>query len=119
MIGEFAFRGCEQLKEIYIPKGVSHISRGLFRDCKSLEKIVLDNRREIDFRKANGFLTGAPEAKKMFTETLYSKDARLNPLEYNILKENKADWQLSTIGISKGGLIWRKYISTNDMKNSF
>ena len=57
--------------------------------------------------------------KYMFTETLYSKDARLNPLEYNILKENKADWQLSTIGISKGDPIWRKYISTNDMKNSF
>lgn len=38
---DFAFRGCENLKEIRMPEGVQTVHKGMFRECKKSEKIYL------------------------------------------------------------------------------
>ena len=42
-IGERAFEGCEDLKEIVIPEGVTKICDGAFLGCKNLESVVLQS----------------------------------------------------------------------------
>lgn len=38
-IGDYAFAGCEDLREIHLPEGLEKIGEGAFKSCRSLEKI--------------------------------------------------------------------------------
>ena len=38
-IGEYSFGGCTNLKEVYLPRNIKYLSKGLFCDCVGLEKI--------------------------------------------------------------------------------
>lgn len=47
-IGDFAFSGCENIRQIEIPYGVSHIGEGVFVNCLNLIKIKMpDNIKTI------------------------------------------------------------------------
>ena len=39
----YLFRGCEKLKEVTIPKGITKIMQETFNGCTSIEKIVVEN----------------------------------------------------------------------------
>ena len=42
-IGDFAFNGCENLTNIYIPNSVTSIDQGAFKECSSLTSIDIPN----------------------------------------------------------------------------
>ena len=39
IIGEFSFKGFENLRKIILPKGITSIEKDAFRHCKNLEEI--------------------------------------------------------------------------------
>lgn len=41
MIGEAVFSGCEKLKKVKLPEGLTEIDRLVFNECKSLERIEI------------------------------------------------------------------------------
>ena len=43
LIGDDAFLGCENLKEITIPNNVTHINYGAFAYCKGLKSLIIPN----------------------------------------------------------------------------
>lgn len=43
-IGDHAFRGCRNLKEVYLPDGVEYVGISAFRDCVSLEQISVSEK---------------------------------------------------------------------------
>lgn len=91
-IGNFAFRRCEKIKEITIAKGVNRIwERGLFRDCKSLEKVIFENRKRIEFNSLNhnsrGMLTGAPKANIYLHKGTVLKDCDIPAKRIKYIEE--------------------------------
>ena len=54
-IGKDAFKGCEYVKKINIPKSIEKINDGAFTDCKSLVSMVIpDNVKYIGFGAFSG-----------------------------------------------------------------
>lgn len=41
VIGEAVFSGCEKLKKVKLPAGLTEIDRLVFNECKSLERIEI------------------------------------------------------------------------------
>ena len=39
IFGDYAFRGCECLQNIYFPDGVTDIPKGMFMDCLELKSV--------------------------------------------------------------------------------
>lgn len=55
-IGQYAFSGCELLKEITVPEKVSYIGSHAFDGCKKLEKITWNAEAVSDTRSPYGYL---------------------------------------------------------------
>ena len=57
-IGNYAFYGCESLKEITIPDSVTSIGYGAFKWCFSLSSITFEGRPLEDIQAMNAYPFG-------------------------------------------------------------
>ena len=75
-IGIRSFENCYLIKEVFIPSSIELIEQEVFRNCKNLEKIIIDkNLTDLKIEK-NAFY-GCPAS-------IHFKDSRLNSDEETI-----------------------------------
>lgn len=94
MIGDFAFRGCEKIKSLYLGRGLEKIDIGAFAGCENIDTVVCysDVPPEMDcFERGN--LGMIPEP--VFTNSVY---------QFAILKVPAI-----SIGKYRKSLIWKNF----------
>ena len=63
--GDYAFRGCEFLQDIYLPDGVTEIPKGMFMDCLDLKSVNLGQNIE---RVADDAFMNCPSLRSIDVE---------------------------------------------------
>lgn len=88
IIQDYAFYGCEQLKGLVIPEGVTDIGDSAFENCKNLNYIFIDTIAP-PYIGSNAF-EGQEQQNNTFK--IYVKEESLNTYSSSQLIENNPEW---------------------------